>query len=196
MAWDAYRGGTLPIGAVVVATDGTVLASAASGRHLKTSAPGQLANSKIAHAEINALAQLATNDESPGLALYSNVEPCAMCMAAAHHAGVAAVHFAWKDAYTGGTQLTVPNVQAARRWPTVVGPGPEHVRLITACLVACHYLDVRPGHDAVVDAWSIDDPHFLDRVDRGIRQLVASAREQHAPATSVLPELRRAISAE
>jgi len=74
-AWAAYVAGTIPVGAVVVDPHG-VVAAEARNRIFDTGAPtGQLAGSWLAHAELNAIAQIDAkrSTTSEGWAVYSTV---------------------------------------------------------------------------------------------------------------------------
>lgn len=189
LAWDAYCAGTVPVGAVVVA-EGRVVSEGRNRRHEATAPGGLLANTRVAHAELNALAALPPDAPCSGYDLYSNVEPCCLCMGGAIHSGVRAVHFAWPDRYAGATGMIVDNVQSRRRTPAVHGSGPDDVRLVTAALVACHYLFVRPEHAAVLDDWLLDDADFLQRVERGATaEFVQLAALNKVPAAPVVAGL-------
>jgi tRNA(adenine34) deaminase len=77
-ARQAHAAGEVPVGAVVVAADGTLLAQAHN-------APIAL-NDPTAHAEILTLRQAAArlgNYRLPGASLYVTIEPCLMCVGAA-----------------------------------------------------------------------------------------------------------------
>ncbi len=58
LAWQAFCAGTTPVGAVVLNAEGIVVAEARGRRYETAAPPGQLAGSHVAHAEVNALAQL------------------------------------------------------------------------------------------------------------------------------------------
>ena len=114
-AWDA---GEVPVGALVVGADGTVL--------------GEGANAPIggsdptAHAEIIALraaCSKAANYRLPGATLYVTLEPCAMCMGAMLHARLARVVYGAPDPKTGacGGVIDLPAVGALNHQTTVVG---------------------------------------------------------------------------
>lgn len=114
-AWDA---GEVPVGALVVGADGTVL--------------GEGANAPIggsdptAHAEIIALraaCSKAANYRLPGATLYVTLEPCAMCMGAMLHARLARVVYGAADPKTGacGGVIDLPAVGALNHQTTVVG---------------------------------------------------------------------------
>lgn len=58
LAWQAFGAGSVPIGAVVLCGSGTVVSSGRS-RMYETRAPTpEIANSLLAHAEVNALVKL------------------------------------------------------------------------------------------------------------------------------------------
>lgn len=88
--------GEVPVGAVLVASDGTVLAEAANQpihRHDPT-----------AHAEVLALraaGEKLENYRLPGTTLYVTLEPCAMCATALVHARVERLVIAADDPKAG-----------------------------------------------------------------------------------------------
>lgn len=92
----AAHAGEVPVGAVLVAADGSCLAlgsNAPIARHDPT-----------AHAEIQALRAACANAGNyrlPGATLYVTLEPCAMCLGALLHARVARVVFGAPDPKTG-----------------------------------------------------------------------------------------------
>lgn len=86
----------VPVGAVLVAADGSVLA--------ETSNAPISRNDPTAHAEMLALrtaGRRARNYRLPGTTLYVTLEPCAMCAGALVHARIARVVFATADPKTG-----------------------------------------------------------------------------------------------
>ena len=66
LMWEAYRAGTIPVGAVVVDERGEIVSH---GRNRIFDDPhgGQLARTRLAHAEINALAPLPPPDADTSL---------------------------------------------------------------------------------------------------------------------------------
>jgi tRNA(adenine34) deaminase len=96
-AKQATRQDEVPVGAVLVARDGTVLARA-HNQTISLCDP-------TAHAEILALraASLALgNYRLPSTTLYVTIEPCIMCMGALLQARVARIVFGAKDPKWGG----------------------------------------------------------------------------------------------
>jgi tRNA(Arg) A34 adenosine deaminase TadA len=86
----------VPVGAVIVAADGTLLAEAGN-RNITEHDPS-------AHAEIVAMrtaGQALGNHRLIGATLYVTLEPCAMCAMAMVHARLARVVYAASDPKTG-----------------------------------------------------------------------------------------------
>ena len=97
VAREAERLGEVPVGAVIVGTDGKIL-EAASNRTITNTDP-------TAHAEILALRTTAIrvgNYRLTGVTVYSTIEPCAMCAGALVHARVGRAVFAVRDPKFGG----------------------------------------------------------------------------------------------
>ncbi|MGB1389039.1 MAG: nucleoside deaminase [Paracoccaceae bacterium] len=89
--------GEVPVGAVVVAPDGTVVA-AAGNRTRELSDPS-------AHAEmlaIRAACKASGSERLPGHDLYVTLEPCAMCAAVIAAARIARVYYGASDPKSGG----------------------------------------------------------------------------------------------
>lgn len=100
MAQTAAQAGEAPIGAVLVAADGQVLAEA-HNRPIAACDP-------TAHAEILALragaAKLGNYRLPEGATLYVTLEPCAMCAGAISHARVSRLVYAAPDAKGGAVE--------------------------------------------------------------------------------------------
>jgi tRNA(adenine34) deaminase len=95
----AARAGEVPVGAVLVASDGTVIA-----RGLNRPVA---AHDPTAHAEIVTLRRAARrlgNYRLPGTTLYVTVEPCAMCAGALVQARVSRVVFGAADPKGGAAR--------------------------------------------------------------------------------------------
>lgn len=93
----AARRGEVPVGAVVVAPTGQIVARAGN-RTRELSDP-------TAHAEILALRQAcaaAGSERLPGHDLYVTLEPCAMCASAIAAARIARLYYAASDPKSGG----------------------------------------------------------------------------------------------
>jgi len=95
-AREAESAGEVPVGAVLVAAEGAVLARAANAPIAR--------NDPTAHAELLALraaGQVLGNYRLPGCTLYVTLEPCAMCVGALVHARIARIVYGAPDPKTG-----------------------------------------------------------------------------------------------
>lgn len=106
-AWESYCYGSIPIGAVLVDSFGTIV-SRGRNRINETMAPdGHTCSNRLAHAEINALMQL--KNTSSGFAstctLYTTTEPCVLCFGAIVMSGIRKVKYAAVDPIAGGANL-------------------------------------------------------------------------------------------
>jgi tRNA(adenine34) deaminase len=81
LAWEAYASETIPVGAVVVGPHGAVVARGRNRVYDRGSEPGQLSWSLLAHAEVNALAQLAPEPRYEDHTLLTALEPCSSASA-------------------------------------------------------------------------------------------------------------------
>jgi tRNA(adenine34) deaminase len=101
-AQEAAMRGEVPVGAVLVSSDGEVLARSGN-RIVEKKDP-------TAHAEmevIRAAAALLNNERLTGTTLYVSLEPCAMCVGAIAMARIARVVFAAED-QKGGAVIHGP----------------------------------------------------------------------------------------
>jgi tRNA(adenine34) deaminase len=159
-AWAAYAAGTIPVGAVVVDASGSVVAEGENGVY-RPGAGTPLAGSRLAHAEVAALADLGSESAHEDKALYATLEPCLLCAGAAVMAAVGRVHFAGVDPYGGATSFP-PDLNAhVRRGQTAFcGPLEDDVGLFAAAIHVDFFIRARPdGH-------------------------VVAAYEEHAPAAA------------
>lgn len=166
LAWEAFMGGSTPIGALVVDAAGHVVAEG-RGRRLEHEAVlGQLSGARIAHAEVNALAQLPTASSYASHTLYASVEPCSMCMGAVLQTGIGRLIYAWADPYAGAARcMKIDNPQTARRSLRVEGPVNAVASRLSGLLCFVHYQRDRAAL-----------PHVTEVLERGQEELAALAR--------------------
>jgi tRNA(adenine34) deaminase len=104
-AWAAYAAGTVPIGAVLVNANGTIVARGRN-RIFDDPVAGQIGRSRLAHAEVNALLGLAGSVLDPrGLALYTTAEPCPLCIGAIVMANVREIRYAAREPFAGSIRM-------------------------------------------------------------------------------------------
>ena|GEM_PF-102816 len=190
LAWDAFCAGTTPVGAVVVDVAGAIVAEGRGRRYEPAGPPGQLAGSHIAHAELNALAQLTADRHYEDHALLTTLEPCGMCHGAAVQASVGSLAYAGADPYAGTGRLDFGNPQIRNRPLRVTGPLPDE-RGRLAELLHITFLLQRPAaphvlapQQSALPAQSARAAH--PRTQRLLTDLAAA----HAPLTHLRSALR------
>jgi tRNA(Arg) A34 adenosine deaminase TadA len=120
LAWEAYLAGTIPVGSVVADPGGRVVAR---GRNRIFDPPGHgLSGSRLAHAEVDALAQLPVTDRYRDHVLYSTLEPCLLCAAATLLATVGRIEYATADSFGGGCSGAIDTAHWRRSAPEVAQP--------------------------------------------------------------------------
>ena len=147
-AWAAYVAGTIPVGAVVVDPYGVIAAEARNRIFDAVDPPrGQLAGSWLAHAELNAIAQIDTerSRRQEGWAVYSTWEPCPLCAGAITVAfrGRITVGYACRDPISSGLRvLTDTDIGRRRQWQVQQLRGPFAV--FAGLLLAVYTVKARP----------------------------------------------------
>jgi tRNA(adenine34) deaminase len=95
-AWESWCDGSAGVGAVIVDGDGHIVSRGRNRRHDPRPRDGALAGTRLAHAEMCALAEL-----PPGTCehytLYTTFEPCLMCAGAIMLARIPRVRYAAAD---------------------------------------------------------------------------------------------------
>ena len=121
--WQACLEGTTRVGGVFVDPAGRVVAAGRNARY--AGAGGPLTGSHIAHAEVLALAQMSSERNYPGHALYTTLEPCVLCVGAAVMSNIGHVHFAGADPYGGAAAIGATNAHLRRGLTAFSGPRPD-----------------------------------------------------------------------
>jgi tRNA(Arg) A34 adenosine deaminase TadA len=172
LAWEAYLAGTIPVGSVVVAADGRIVAR---GRNRIFDPPGHgLAGSRLAHAEVDALAQLPAAERYRDHVLYSTLEPCLLCTAAALLTTVGRIEYAASDPFGGACSGAIDTAHWRRSAPDIAAPlGGWPGRLSTALQSAfwlAHTDHPRAGE--ILDAFGVESR----RAGEGVLELDGAAR--------------------
>lgn len=143
-------------------------ASVATGRGRRYSAQavqGQLAGSRLAHAEVNALAGVDPYTDVRDHTLLTTVEPCSLCVGASIQARVGAVVHAGRDPYAGATAMVLDNHQTRLHRPAFAAEEDPNWRDMGAMLLLLFYLDVLPN-PRVVAAFRESAPELAERAER------------------------------
>lgn len=97
LAHQSFLAGGLPVGSVIVAASGERISEGRNRAYDPAGGAGRLQRTPIAHAEMNALADVDTGTDLGGVTLWSSHQPCLMCAAACEFTGVGAVMFIAPD---------------------------------------------------------------------------------------------------
>jgi tRNA(adenine34) deaminase len=151
LAWAAFVAGTIPVGAVVVDETGRI---AAEGRNriFDDAAPaGQLAATRLAHAELNALAQLSNTRRWDTCTLYTTLEPCPLCVTATSLASVGRILYAGTDPYSGGSALIDADLVTPRPLGvTIQGPLESSLEPLATALHLAFFLSRNTGNSSAL----------------------------------------------
>jgi len=143
-AWEAYRAGSLPIGAVVADAEGHILSAGRNRIHERTGPPGTVFGRKLAHAELNALLLLEGEDNPRARVLYTTTEPCPLCVGAARMADVRGLSYASREPWAGSAAMfeTVPYLRRANLG--LMGPEDRQFEAVLVTLLVERYLSLQP----------------------------------------------------
>jgi tRNA(Arg) A34 adenosine deaminase TadA len=156
--------GTTPVGCVVLDAKGEIATRGRGRRYVREATPGQLSYSHLAHAELNALAQLPPTQRYDAHVVLTTLEPCLLCVGAAVMATVGSVEYAGADPYGGAAHVRIQNAHTARLMPPIVGPADGALGTIGALLHYAFYVERNPD-GAVVSAYRESMPDFVRHVD-------------------------------
>jgi tRNA(Arg) A34 adenosine deaminase TadA len=184
LAWAAYGAGSIPVGAALVDGRGRVVARGRNRIYEQSAPPNELANSLLAHAEVNALVGLDPARRYEDHLLYTALEPCLLCVGATVMATVGEIRYAGADPYGGGDGgLTGVNPHVERAPLRVNGPRRDPFGVLASALLLAFFLRRNPtGH--VVRSYERRMPRML-----GVAHAMLDA---HAPESAAagtdLPE--------
>jgi tRNA(adenine34) deaminase len=148
LMWDAYAAGTIPVGALVVDEAGAVVARGRN-RIFDEPAGRELGRTRLAHAEVNALAALDSSRRYEGYTLYSALEPCHVCLAAAIAVRVGLVRYAAADPYGGAVGLLRPSADHLAHPIEIEGPLEGTRGRLPELLHVAHFLWRVPDGDVM-----------------------------------------------
>ena len=118
--WRGLAARGLPCGAAVTDADGRLLASGHNRAYEPSTGEHPLERTRLAHAELNALARLDTDADWSATTLWSTQHPCSMCAAAIEFTGVGRVVFVASDP---SDDASPAEVAATRRGATYLELG-------------------------------------------------------------------------
>jgi len=144
LAWEAYRAGSLPIGAVVADAEGRIVSTGRNRIHERTGPPGMVFGRKLAHAELNALLSLEDEEDPRARVLYTTTEPCPLCVGAARMADVGGLRYASREPWAGSAAMfeTVPYLRRAHLG--LERPKDPRLEAVLTTLLVERFLHLKP----------------------------------------------------
>jgi tRNA(Arg) A34 adenosine deaminase TadA len=188
-AWEAYRMGSLPIGAVVTDPHGNVISRGRNRIHERSGPSGAVFDHKLAHAELNALLSLDHRQHDPRTCmLWSTTEPCPLCTGAARMSEVGALRYASREPWGGSAAMfeTVPYLR--RKNVAVMGPQDGRLEGALVALQVERFLSLRPEIlESLLRLYEEAMPEATAAGRRLHRSgLLRTMIEERAPASEVL----------
>ena len=145
-AWEAFRAGSVPIGAALYSAEGELILK----DHNRSREPVTV-NRSISHAEANLLRRLDTKLYEPrSLVLYSAMEPCPMCMGTCVMSNIRDIRYAARDPYCGMVYLAERDPYCASKsiHCSHEGGEAEHVQITVQSYYELRYCSM--GHSSKV----------------------------------------------
>lgn len=155
LVWEAYKKGTIPIGAVIVNEEGKIIARGQNQVFDETSRH-PLAGSNMAHAEMTALFGLKVEDH-PNIKryiLYTSLEPCPMCFGTAIMMGIRRIYYGGNDGYAGALSInkTFPYIRSKNVEIVKFGGNLEAFQLMIQSVY--EYERQHPRVEEILASWS------------------------------------------
>lgn len=174
LAWRSSAAGTIGVGSVLTAADGTVIAR---GRNRVYDAPGGdglLQGTLLAHAEMNALVEVPASASLADSVLWSTQQPCLLCASAAVMAHVGAVRFLAADPFYGPIvdRMSTLNAWLEHAWPRYDGPTDDDRWAVSAMLLQLTAAATKNPNGEVMEANHRDEPETARLIERIVAERI------------------------
>lgn len=159
-AWEAFRNGSIPIGAAIVDGDGILVSKGRNRIYDKIRAK----NPFMSHAEMGALLDLdaANRDAVKKLILFTTMEPCPMCMGSLVMTGIRRLRVAARDPYCGAVHYCQDDPYIASKHMDVAFAPPLLETVQLALQSYYEYPRLEAGKTSVVvDLFERDNPRAV-----------------------------------
>ena len=167
LAWESCSSGTFGCGAVITDPAGNVVAEGRNRVFDESSGEYPLAGSKLAHAEMNALAQVPSGVALDECTLWSSLEPCLMCLSSALMSNVGEIRFLAPDPLWDGVErLPSLNAFVERRWPIHHEPRDSEWAVLGRTLALHMLASRRTGGSQALAASELREPETSALVGR------------------------------
>jgi tRNA(adenine34) deaminase len=169
LAWESCSSGTFGCGAVITDRAGNVVAEGRNRVFNQPSGEYPIEGTKLAHAEMNALARVPAGVALDDCTLWSSLEPCLMCLSSALLSSVGEIRFLAPDRLWDGVErLPSLNAFVERRWPLHHEPHDSEWAVLGRTL-ALHMLAFwKPNDSQALAAHDLSEPETADLVRRWV----------------------------
>lgn len=191
LAWESFRKGSVPIGAVVIDHNWHIVGTGRSLKHESLGKPGEIYRHKLSHAELNALLQFSEFDH-PDIrryTLYTSLEPCPLCFGALVMSNVRSLKFASRDRWAGSTNLNGANAYIQSKNITIEGPV-HPLEYFQTILNTAFELKNNRNPDRLLAAWKNDCP---EGVDSGVKHYRSGLFEKWIEANTGIEEVFESV---
>lgn len=188
LAWEAYRAGSFPVGAVIVDANGATVAEGRNRIGESEAPPGRLRQNGLAHAEMDALAQLPWGTSYREHTLYTSLEPCVLCRSATVMVGIGHVVYLGADPFCHGLdQMIEINSHIKRNHPRWTGPEQTREAHFSAVLAMAVVVFSNGGDNPILDEYDASTPKLMAAARRMVADgLWPSKRLELADAIALL----------
>ncbi|MCF6464741.1 nucleoside deaminase [Clostridium sp. Cult2] len=154
MAWEAYKARTIPIGCVIVNSNGEIM-SKGRNRIFDKENSTLLAGTNMAHAEMDALLGL-KESEHPDIRnyiLYTTMEPCPMCFGTMVMMNIRNIYYAAGDGFAGATSLN-DKLDYIKNKNIVINQGSKEIEVFQLVMQSAYeYNRQYPRIENILEAW-------------------------------------------
>lgn len=186
-AWQAFVDDCCPVGAVVLDDHGAVVALAHNRVRSDSTPPRELADTRIAHADVNAYAQIPTITQHVPAAVYTTIEPCLLCLGASLAMQVREIHFAASESFGGATSVRPLLTNLTDLFPSIDGPLTSEVGSLFKMLYVGYYCWINPA-GPLAAYYKVNDARVYDRALQ-LTDIVEGLRANRGGLAEVLPEM-------
>jgi tRNA(adenine34) deaminase len=154
LAWESYKRNTIPIGAVIVDSQGNIV-SRGRNRIFDGKSSNPLAGTDMAHAEMTAMLNLKLEEhpEVRSYCLYTTMEPCPMCFGTMVMNSIRNIKFAARDGYAGAAELNEKSRYIKNKGISITRGDDEMEIFQIALQTAFEYKRENSGSEVVLDKW-------------------------------------------
>jgi tRNA(Arg) A34 adenosine deaminase TadA len=169
-AWKACARGTVGVGCAILDESGQIISSARNATRGDGDDDLPIAGTYVAHAEINALAQIPTERNLDRCTLITSILPCLMCAGAAVMAHVGQVRYLTADPlFPDFLALRQVGEIARRQWP-VYQECPQNEWTVLALVLSAHSKAVAKPDGLVMTTYELLEPEAASLLRQIVRR--------------------------